>query len=446
MNKFILILVMLAVTFSMGAERYKDRLFEVSKEKDVVYASGVLHLKKLNSISTALLMYSMLGKGTSVYLYDNETDLTSVSLHMDIYKPKDDAETKRAAVLVMHGGAFAAGAKDDTDQQTITYCDSLAARGFVAVAVEYRLGITATIENKVLTIDSLDFSRTVYRGIQDVRAAVRYVRMNADKLGVDPGRIYLIGNSAGAILSLENIYMDKESEIPAAAKREPDLGGLDAYGVQGANSQANAVAALWGAVHDINIIEDVDKPVLLVHGKADSTVLFKTGRPLGNIAGVLENLMPASLAMVGATAFKVQTPTLYGSFVIDSVLTEKNVDHETYFVDDMPHEFYDEGDYDVKVREKVFDFLYAQTQKPAGPERIVLALAKPSLLKMGEDNHSFYLTGGNERQYAVTDLRGRIVKSGMVSAGESVDLMDLERGVYVLRVKGERPLRFGLAK
>jgi hypothetical protein len=270
--------------------------------------------------------------------------------------------------------------------------------------------------------------------------------MNSDKLGVDPGRIYLIGNSAGAILSLENIYMDKESEIPAAAKREPDLGGLDAYGVQGTNSQANAVAALWGAVHDINIIEDVDKPVLLVHGKADSTVVFKTGRPLGNIAVVLENLMPASLAMVGATAFKVQTPTLYGSFVIDSVLTEKNVDHETYFVDDMPHEFYDEGDYDVKVREKVFDFLYAQTQKPAGPERIVVALAKPSLLKMGEDNHSFYLTGGNERQYAVTDLRGRIVKSGMVSAGESVDLMDLERGVYVLRVKGERPLRFGLAK
>ena len=50
MNKFVLILVTLAVTFSMGAERYKDRLFEVSKEKNVVYASGVLHLKKLNSI------------------------------------------------------------------------------------------------------------------------------------------------------------------------------------------------------------------------------------------------------------------------------------------------------------------------------------------------------------------------------------------------------------
>ena len=64
------------------------------------------------------------------------------------------------------------------------------------------VGITAVIKDKALTIDSLDFSRTVYRGIQDVRAAVRYFRANADELGIDPNRIYLIGNSAGAILSL----------------------------------------------------------------------------------------------------------------------------------------------------------------------------------------------------------------------------------------------------
>ncbi|SHK32938.1 alpha/beta hydrolase [Fibrobacter sp. UWH4] len=445
MKKNALLLACL-IAFAGAGERYKDRMFDVSVERDVVYASGVKHLKKLNTISLGLLTYAIMNDGMPVYLYENETDLTSVNLHMDIYKPKNDSEKKRPAVLVMHGGAFAAGSKNDYDQHSITYCDSLAARGYVAVAVEYRLGITAVVKDKALTVDSLDFSRTVYRGIQDVRAAVRYVRMNADKLGVDPGRVYLIGNSAGAILSLENIYMDKESEIPAAARSVPDLGGLDAYGVQGANAQANAVAALWGAVHDPKIIEDVKKPVLLVHGKADSTVVFKTARPLSNIAGVLENLMPAAAASIGALAFHVNTPTLYGSYVIDSVLTANGVEHDTYFVDGQPHEFYDDPAETKNVQNKVFNFLYAQTQKPAGPERIVLALARPSQLKMGEDNRSFYLTGGNERPYAVADLRGRIVKSGMVFAGESVDLMDLERGVYVLRVKGERPLRFGLTK
>jgi len=344
----------------------------------------------------------------------------------------------------MHGGAFAAGSKEDTDQQTVTYCDSLAARGFVAAAVQYRLGITAKVKDNALTIDSLDFSRTVYRGIQDVRAAVRYVRMHADELGVDPGRVYLVGNSAGAILTLENIYMDKESEIPVAAKNKPDLGGLDEYGVQGTNAQANAVAALWGAVHDPKIIEDVKKPVLLVHGKADSTVVFKTGRPLSNIANTLENVMPAEAAMVSSLAFHVGTPTLYGSYVIDSILTAKKVEHETYFVEGMPHEFYDEGDYDVKVREKVFNFLYEQTQKPAGSERIVVALAKPSKLHMGESNRSFSLASGNNVGYAVVDLRGRVVMSGNVSAGETVELSDLNRGVYVLRVRGEHPVRFGI--
>ena len=435
-----------AVAFAGAAERYKDRMFDVSVEKDVIYASNVKHLKTLNSISTAIITYAMLNDGMPVYLYDNETDLKEVSLKMDIYQPKNDTEKKRPAVLVMHGGAFAAGSKNDYDQHTVTYCDSLAARGFVTAAVEYRLGITAVIKNKALTVDSLDFSRTVYRGIQDVRAAVRYIRANADELGIDPDRVYLIGNSAGAILSLENIYMDKESEIPPAAKNAPDLGGLDAYGVQGYGSQANAVAALWGAVHDPKIIEDVKKPVLLVHGKADSTVVWKTGRPLSNIAAVLENLMPSMAASVGAMAFHVATPTLYGSYVIDSVLTANNVTHETYFVDGQPHEFYDYGDYDVKVQKKVFDFLYDLTQKPASADRIVVALVKPSALRMGENNMSFTVSKGSNLAYAVTDLRGRIVKNGVVSAGETVELLDLDRGVYVLRVKGERPIRFGLSR
>lgn len=435
-----------AVAFVGAAERYKDRMFDVSVKRDVTYASNVKHLKTLNSISTAIITYAMLNDGMPVYLYDNETDLTEVSLKMDIYQPKNDSEKKRPAVLVMHGGAFAAGSKNDYDQHTVTYCDSLAARGFVTAAVQYRLGITAVIKDKALTIDSLDFSRTVYRGIQDVRAAVRYFRANADELGIDPNRIYLIGNSAGAILSLENIYMDKESEIPPAAKNAPDLGGLDAYGVQGYGSQANAVAALWGAVHDPKIIEDVKKPVLLVHGKADSTVVWKTGRPLSNIAAVLENLMPSMAASVGALAFHVATPTLYGSYVIDSVLTANNVEHDTYFVEGQPHEFYDYEDYDVKVQKKVFDFLYDLTQKPASADRIVVALVKPSALRMGENNMSFTVSKGNNLAYAVTDLRGRMVKNGVVSAGETVDLADLDRGVYVLRVKGERPVRFGLSR
>ena len=445
MKKGILAFLALAFAFSVSyaAERYKDRMFEVNVEKDVVYATDVQHLSKYSAITRLMVA---LGKTESaIYLYENETDLAPVDLHMDVYTPKKDSEKKRAAVLVMHGGAFAAGNKADTNQISITYCDSLAARGFVAIAVQYRLGIASTIGDGLLQIDSLDFSRSVYRGIQDVRTAVRYVRSHADELGVDKDRIYLLGNSAGAILALENIYMDKASEVPEATNSEPALGVLDSYGELGEESEANAVVALWGAVHDLSIIEDTETPVLLVHGKADSTVLFKTGRPLRNIASTLGVNM-VQMSLLGVDSLRVETPTLYGSFVIDSVLKAKKIDHETYFVDDMPHEFYDEDGYDTKVQDKVFGFLYGLTQKAATVRVVGVLASQVSKLRMGEGNRSFVYAGERSARYAVTDLRGRVVMDGYVSAGELVDLNRLDRGVYVLRVKGERPLRFGLVK
>ena len=446
MKKIFLATLAFALAQGFAAERYKDRMFDVNVEKDVVYASNVSHLSAMTTLSKTLVTLSRKTGSRAVYMYESEDDLQAIDLHMDLYTPKGDKETGRPAVVVMHGGAFVAGSKDDEEQQSIAYCDSLAARGFVAAAVEYRLGVVATTEDGAISIDSVSFSRTVYRGIQDVRSAVRYLRANAKKLGIDMNRIYVLGNSAGAILALENIYADKVSEVPAVAFNDPSLGGLDEYGVAGYASEANAAVALWGGVHDVNIIEDNSTPVLLVHGTADSTVLFKTGRPLGNVATTLSNIMPAALASAGSLAISVKAPTLYGSFVIDSVLKAKGIEHETYFVDDMPHEFYDEEDYDVKVKEKVFGFLYGLTQKEAHASVRAIVLAKASRIHMGEGNMNFTLGSGRDAQYAVMDLRGRKVMQGIAVAGEMVDLSGLNAGVYVLNVRGERPVRFGLSR
>ena len=95
--------------------------------------------------------------GQYVYFYTNENDVELKPLLMDLYTPKGDTEKKRAAVIVSHGGAFVAGAKDDTDQQTVTYCDSLAARGFVAASIEYRMGVTLAGSGINYSIDSVDF-------------------------------------------------------------------------------------------------------------------------------------------------------------------------------------------------------------------------------------------------------------------------------------------------
>lgn len=449
-------------TSALAADRYKDRMFKVEKTKDVSFASGVPHLSDYQAITSALLQYntvlSLAGKdpSTVAYFYNNESTTTDKNLLMDLYVPKDDKEKKRAAVIVSHGGAMVAGSKDDFSQNTVNYCDSLAARGFVTASIEYRLGVTLTgkecpigTKKCQLAIDSADFGRAVYRGVQDIRAAVRYFRANADKYGIDPDRIYLIGNSAGAILSLENVYVNTEDDFPSyiSKKNAPDLGPLDLYGELGYSSRANGVASLWGAVHNLDMIGNNNTPALLIHGTSDVTVYFKTGRPLSDVAGVLENLIPSEAgAQIASYALDLHAPTLYGSYVIDSLLTKKKIDHETYFVEGVGHEFYDQEKYTAPVQKKVFDFLYKLTQNEPVVSVKPLMLARASAVQMGEGNRNFTLSRGNDQKFFVADLRGRIVMSGRASAGESVDLSVLNNGVYLLRVQGEQAIQFGLRK
>ena len=382
----------------------------------MVYAENVPHLNQLHDLST--LAVSM---GADIYFYKNENDFEYKALTMDIYSPKEDNEKKRAAVIVAHGGAFIGGAKDDTDQKSVAYCNSLAALGFVTASVEYRLGVTMSGEfnlmgivvmgqTATLSIDSVDFARAVYRGVQDINAAVRYLRANATKYGIDPERIYVLGNSAGAILSIENIYTNSEKDFPdysyKVEKKEgvtirPSLGGLNDYGVDDnddgvcdncdIDAHANGAVALWGATHDPITIGFNKTPLFLAHGKKDGTVKFDTGYPLSDASGMLKRNLPAAYSgYADQINLKVETPTLYGSYVIDSALTVNNGSKKkpvTLFVDDAGHEFYDESaDKEKAVKDGVFDFLY----NLAKSDKIVRELAGVTVAKANVNEDSVY--------------------------------------------------------
>jgi hypothetical protein len=399
-----------ATAANAECERYKNCNFDVDTTKNVVYATDVPHLNQLHDLST--IAVSM---GADIYFYKNENDFEYKALTMDIYSPKEDNEKKRAAVIVAHGGAFIGGAKDDTDQKSVAYCNSLAALGFVTASIEYRLGVTMSGEfnfmgilagqTATLSIDSVDFARAVYRGVQDINAAVRYLRANATKYGIDPERIYVLGNSAGAILSIENIYTNSEKDFPdysyKVEKKEgvtirPSLGGLNDYGVDDnddgvcdncdIDAHANGAVALWGATHDPITIGFNKTPLFLAHGKKDGTVKFDTGYPLSDASGMLKRNLPAAYSgYADQINLKVETPTLYGSYVIDSALTVNNGTKKkpvTLFVDGAGHEFYDESaDKEKAVKDGVFDFLY----NLATSDKIVRELAGVTIAKVNVD-------------------------------------------------------------
>ena len=104
MKKLTLLLLSALVSFTAAADRYKDRLFDVSVERDVSFAKGVPHLSSYHKITEALMVYGLVSDdATIVYFYTTEKESTKKDLKMDLYKPKGDKEKSRPAVIVAHG-------------------------------------------------------------------------------------------------------------------------------------------------------------------------------------------------------------------------------------------------------------------------------------------------------------------------------------------------------
>jgi acetyl esterase len=100
-------------------------------------------------------------------------------LALDVYQPAKNGKD-RPAVVVVHGGGWTAGDKSLFAQQS----SLLAQHGFVAFSVDYRLAP----------------AHPYPAAVEDVEAAVAWVRKHAKQYGVDPKRIGALGGSAGAHL------------------------------------------------------------------------------------------------------------------------------------------------------------------------------------------------------------------------------------------------------
>jgi len=103
------------------------------------------------------------------------------ALQMDIVRPRDTAP-QHPTVVAIHGGGFRAGKRESY----LPLCIKLAQRGYTCATVTYRLSPRNQFPAPV----------------EDVKAAVRFLRANAAKYAVDPNNIGTTGGSAGGHLAL----------------------------------------------------------------------------------------------------------------------------------------------------------------------------------------------------------------------------------------------------
>ena len=176
---------------------------------------------------------------------------------LDVWRPRSGSES-RPAVLVFHGGGWQIGSRADMVHRV---CARYLRRGFVVANVDYRLSASAPAPAAVL----------------DCRAAVAWLADHATDFGVDPGKLVVTGESAGAYLALMTA-MPYKGSVPVAAVVDfygpVDLSNL----LQG--PQARDYAREWLAGADVATVERLSilavdaffPPTVIVHGTEDREI------------------------------------------------------------------------------------------------------------------------------------------------------------------------------
>ena len=107
-----------------------------------------------------------------------QTNQGNLSLH--IFEPPRDLKQKSApAIVFFFGGGWRGGTPKQFYQQAVEF----SSKGFMAFSAEYRVSGT--------------HKTTPFECVEDGKSAVRWVRENAETLGIDPNRIVSAGGSAG---------------------------------------------------------------------------------------------------------------------------------------------------------------------------------------------------------------------------------------------------------
>lgn len=172
-----------------------------------------------------------------------------------VFSPSSPGAKKRPAIVLFHGGGWTMGEPEWAFSRARHFAEG----GMVAVAAQYRL--------------SDEKETTPQDAMADARAAIRWVRMHADSLAIDPKRVVAYGWSAGGHLAASAAIFDADVSKDGVSARPDALVLLSPAVSLGSDQWLQRLLMGRGSARDISPDEHVRKglpPTLILQGNVDT--------------------------------------------------------------------------------------------------------------------------------------------------------------------------------
>jgi acetyl esterase/lipase len=235
----------------------------------------------------------------------------STTLAFDLYRPTIAPAVALPVVILIHGGGYNASSADRTQSYIVSLGNELAARGFQALAIDYRLRATADRTTDATQLPALRDAAA------DALEAVKFVRANASTYGWDPNAIFVLGGSAGGRVAAW-----------LAVRESGDQGGLSTSDPMSTTSPASSVTSDATAVYDRS-------------GMVASAVLF--GGPETSFRAYKVNSSDLPCIMIHGTydgnTDQIGSIDTYGSVDLYKQLVAEGVPSELHLLNGYGHQF-----------------------------------------------------------------------------------------------------------
>ena len=224
-------------------------------------------------------------------------------LYLNVWAPAKTAKKKLPVLVYFYGGGFAAGDGSEARYDGA----SMAAKGMVAVTVNYRLGVFGFLAHPMLTEESPHKASGNY-GLLDQHAALMWVKNNIAAFGGDPKRVTIAGESAGSMsVSAQMASPLSKNLIAGAIGESGSIIGAPVPAIPLAHAEAQGVAFIAGL--------GVDKPSLKAMRALPADTLLKASSADGGMGfkPIVDGyFLPKPPAEIYAAGEQARVPLLAG--------------------------------------------------------------------------------------------------------------------------------------